>query len=92
MNCVTVNHITPIIKVADFCNFTCDFCRYPNNPHKSSMPFSTFRTIIEKACEYNFSNNYYVKGSHNPFLKITISKNSNLFFGWLKRFRFTSKL
>lgn len=23
------------------------------------MPFSTFRTIIEKACEYNFSNNYY---------------------------------
>ena len=53
------SHITPIIKVADFCNFTCDFCRYPNNPHKSSMPFSTFRTIIEKACEYNFSNNYY---------------------------------
>ena len=59
MNCVTVNHITPIIKVADFYNFTCDFCRYPNNPHKSLMPFSTFRTIIEKACEYNFSNNYY---------------------------------
>ena len=23
------------------------------------MPFSTFRIIIEKACEYNFSNNYY---------------------------------
>lgn len=59
MNCVTVNHITPIIKVADFCNFTCGFCRYSNNPHKSLMPFSTFKTIIEKACEYNLSNNYY---------------------------------
>lgn len=33
-----------------------------------------------------------IKGSHNPFLKFTVFKNSNLFFGWLKRFRFTSKL
>lgn len=58
INCSAVNHVTPIIKVADFCNFTCDFCRYPKNPHKSLMPFSTFRIIIEKACEYNLSNNY----------------------------------
>lgn len=53
------NQITPIIKVADYCNFTCDFCRYPNNPNKSLMPFSTFRTIVEKACNYNISNGNY---------------------------------
>lgn len=59
MTCAVTNHVTPIIKVADFCNFSCDFCRYPDNPHKSLMPFSTFRTIIEKACDYNISNSYY---------------------------------
>ena len=52
----THNVITPIIKVVDYCNYTCDFCRYPNNPHKTKMPFSTFKTIIEKACDYNISN------------------------------------
>ena len=50
---------TPIIKVVDYCNFTCDFCRYPNNPHIAKMPFSTFQTIIEKSCDYNLSNGYY---------------------------------
>lgn len=58
-NCNEHNHITPIIKVVDYCNFTCDFCRYPGSRNKSSMPFSTFRTIIEKACDYNISNGCY---------------------------------
>lgn len=52
-------HITPIIKVVEYCNYTCSFCRYPHNSHKSIMPFSTFRTIIEKVCEYNMSKGHY---------------------------------
>ena len=57
--CSEHNHVTVIIKVVDFCNFTCEFCRYPNNPHKMSMPFSTFKTIIEKACDYNVSHSCF---------------------------------
>ncbi|MCQ2342459.1 MAG: radical SAM protein [Paludibacteraceae bacterium] len=53
------NHITPIIKIVEYCNFSCGFCRYPHNIHKSAMPFSTFKTIIEKVCEYNMSHGYY---------------------------------
>ena len=53
--CTEHDQVTLILKVVDYCNFTCDFCRYPNNPHKSVMPFSTFQTIIEKACAYNIS-------------------------------------
>lgn len=53
------NVITPIIKVVDYCNFTCDFCRYPSSLTKTKMPFSTFKTIIEKACEFNISNGCY---------------------------------
>ena len=53
---IKCNRITPIIKVADYCNFTCSFCRYSNNSRKSLMPFSVFRTIIEKACDYNIAN------------------------------------
>ena len=58
-NCVGYNQITPIIKVVDYCNFHCNFCRYSNNPHKSSMTFQTFKTIVEKACDYNISNGCY---------------------------------
>lgn len=55
----SINRITPIIKVVDFCNFTCDFCRYPDSPNKSAMPFSTYKAIVEKACDYNISNGCY---------------------------------
>lgn len=57
--CIEKNHITPIIKVVDYCNFSCNFCRYPNNPNKSAMPFSTFKNIVEKACNYNVSHGCY---------------------------------
>lgn len=57
--CQQHNHITPIIKVVDFCNFSCNFCRYPKNLHKSMMPFSTYKTIVEKVCDYNISNGIY---------------------------------
>lgn len=53
------NQITPIIKVVDYCNFNCDFCRYPKSSNKSTMSFSTFKTIVEKACEYNISKGCY---------------------------------
>ena len=45
--------ITPIIKVVDFCNFSCDFCRYAKNPTKMIMSIDTYTAIVEKACEYN---------------------------------------
>jgi len=53
--CKEHSFVTPIIKVVDCCNFTCDFCRYPSLLNKSRMDFSTYRTIVEKACEYNIS-------------------------------------
>lgn len=54
--CTTYNQIAPIIKVVDYCNFRCNFCRYSDNQHKTLMPFQTFKTIVEKACDYNISN------------------------------------
>lgn len=57
--CSIYNRITPIIKVVDYCNFRCEFCRYPNGAKKSVMSFSTFKTILEKVCDYNMSNGCY---------------------------------
>lgn len=62
MNCFNSNckedFITPIIKVVDYCNFSCDFCRYTNNPIKSIMSIDTYTSIVEKACEYNISRGF----------------------------------
>lgn len=52
------DHISPIIKVVDYCNFLCDFCRYPNNEKMSTMAFSTYTDIVKKAIEYNISHGY----------------------------------
>ena len=45
--------ITPIIKLVDYCNFSCDFCRYHMNPSKNTMDFETYKMIVEKALEFN---------------------------------------
>lgn len=57
-NISNLNRVTPIIKVVDYCNFICNFCRYPNGHNKSSMPFSLYKTIVEKTCDYNCANGY----------------------------------
>lgn len=59
VNSARCNRLSTIIKVVDYCNFTCGFCRYPNSHKKTAMPFSTFKTIVEKACDYNVSNGCY---------------------------------
>lgn len=49
--------ITLIIKVVDYCNFECDFCRYYQNRDRksTSMTIETFEKIVLKAVEYNIS-------------------------------------
>ena len=54
-----IEHVTPIIKVVEYCNFSCGFCRYAKNDKKNTMDFETYRTIVEKACDYNISHNCY---------------------------------
>lgn len=56
-NCKEIEHVTPIIKVVDYCNFSCGFCRYAKNDKKSTMDFETYKIIVEKACDYNVSHN-----------------------------------
>lgn len=49
--------ITPIIKVVEHCNFTCEYCRYANHPPKDSsiMSVELCKKIIREVCEYNIS-------------------------------------
>ena len=49
--------VTLIIKVVDYCNFECNFCRYYLDEKRqvSSMRFDTFKQILTEACEYNIS-------------------------------------
>lgn len=56
--CDNVEFITPIIKVTENCNFTCEFCRYHTNERRSIMGIETYKTIVEKACEYNISHGW----------------------------------
>lgn len=50
------NHVTVILKMVDYCNFDCDFCRYPNNKNRNTMSLETYKVIVQKACEYNIHN------------------------------------
>lgn len=47
--------VTLIIKVVDYCNFECSFCRFYLNREElhSSLSIETFTTAVEKAVEYN---------------------------------------
>lgn len=51
------NFITPIIKVVENCNFTCEYCRYANHPPKddSIMSVELCQKIIREVCTYNLS-------------------------------------
>lgn len=54
-SCRSNDSVTVILKLVDFCNFDCDFCRYPNNKERNIMSFDMYKMIITKACEYNIS-------------------------------------
>lgn len=58
LSCRREDHITPILKVIENCNFSCDFCRYHLNERKSVMDFEIYKIIIEKACAYNVSHGW----------------------------------
>ena len=47
--------VTLIVKVVDYCNFECSFCRYYLRREElhSSLSIETFTTAIEKAVDYN---------------------------------------
>lgn len=49
--------VTVIIKVVDYCNFECSFCRYflDQNRSVSSLSIDTFKQVLIKACAYNIS-------------------------------------
>lgn len=50
--------ITPILKVTENCNFSCDFCRYHLNERKRVMDFETYKAVVGKACDYNMSHGW----------------------------------
>lgn len=56
--CNRGDFITPILKVTENCNFSCDFCRYHLNNRKSVMDFGMYKTVVEKACDYNVSHGW----------------------------------
>lgn len=49
--------LSPIFKLVENCNYSCDFCRYANHPPTglSTMPFELMVKMLTKACEYNIS-------------------------------------
>lgn len=53
--------VSVIVKVVDFCNFECSFCRYFQNKEHlvSSMSIDTFERIIEKASRYNIQHDLH---------------------------------
>ena len=50
--------VTVVVKVVDYCNFECDFCRYYQTQKEGrcgkTLQMDTFKKIIKKACEYNY--------------------------------------
>ncbi len=62
-NCLICNKndfVSLIVKVVDFCNFECEFCRYylEREKHHSSLELDTFEKLLDKACEYNVSHGH----------------------------------
>ena len=48
--------VTLILKLVDFCNFECSFCRYSSNRHRRQMSLDTYKLTIQNACEHNIAN------------------------------------
>lgn len=45
--------ISPIIKVSESCNYSCEFCHYAQNKQDTFMDLTLCREIMEKAIIYN---------------------------------------
>lgn len=58
LSCDKEDFITPILKVAENCNFSCDFCRYHMNKQNSMMDFEIYKAAVKKACDYNVSHGW----------------------------------
>ncbi len=56
---MVVNNVSIILKVTDFCNFKCSFCRYTlqTNTNPMRMEFALAKNCITKAASYNVKNN-----------------------------------
>ena len=52
------SRISPIIKVVDYCNFKCEFCRYTTNNARNKMSIDLYKTIVEKTIKYNLANGW----------------------------------
>ena len=52
------SRISPIIKVVDYCNFKCEFCRYTTNNARNKMSIELYKTIVEKNIKYNLANGW----------------------------------
>lgn len=66
--------ITPIIKLTEYCNYNCYFCRYANHPNYKTMELAVAKRIIKEAVDFNSSNNV-------PFLKIIFHGGEPLLWG-----------
>lgn len=58
--CKKNDFVSLIVKVVDYCNFECDFCRYflEKDTHSSSLELDIFEELIDKACNYNFAHGH----------------------------------
>lgn len=52
--------ISPILKVVDYCNFDCYFCRYHTKKDGNKMSIELYKTIIENTIKFNLANNLKV--------------------------------
>lgn len=51
------DHINPIVKLTEACNYHCDFCRYANHRQKDNgIGTSAVCSFIRQCAEYNLSN------------------------------------
>lgn len=49
--------ITPILKLVEFCNYNCYFCRYANHPQISNvMSVSDVKKVLKEVAQYNKKN------------------------------------
>ncbi len=50
--------ITPIIKLTESCNFSCDFCRYANSTESNLMDINLCKNVIWEICKFNMLQHY----------------------------------
>lgn len=52
------NHLNPIVKLTESCNYSCYFCRYANHrQNDTGIPVDYVKSIIRQCAEYNQQHN-----------------------------------